>query len=140
MTYPSAEGGLTSVRGESVPKPAQTQLQRRLESENQMYQETLMTRREKGGPDDLGEIDRELTMATGALEGLYQRIGALAAVLGPVMPAGLVQKLLDQPGRVNDEHEEHEVFTELGQRVAQIRRAISECEDVLGSLVVHVRL
>lgn len=137
MTYPTADGGVTSVRGESPPKPPQTDLQRRLDSELQMYQESLMARREKGGPDDLGEVDRELTMAAGALEGLYQRIGALAATLGPAMPAGLVQELLHQPGRASDEPE---VFTQVGQRIAQIRRAISECEDVLGALVVNVRL
>lgn len=120
------------------PKRALTNLQKRIEDEVQMHLQADMERREKGGPNDLSEVDRELTMCVGALEGLYQRLGALAAKLGPVMPGGTVASMTQGPGRV-DSHD-FEVTTEVGQRINALHRSISEIEDALGVLVAQVRL
>ena len=148
--YPTEDGGLTSERGISRPRPRDermedrpsagrpmTRLQERLQSEAQMHAESQMERRERGGPEHLGEIDRELTMAIGALEGLFQRIGALAAVLEPVLTPGAAQR---DSLALRKEPEEFEINSQVGRRVADIRRAITECEDVLGSIGANVRL
>lgn len=127
------------MRGMATAARPQTDLQRRLESELQMHHEVRSKRRESGGPDDMSEIDRELTMATGALEGLYQRIGTLAAALQPVLNPNTVGQLIDGPGRV-DPRDAYETNSEVGQRIAKITRAIAECEDVVGSLAVNVRV
>ena len=127
-----------SDRDQSAPMRPQTDLQRRLESEHQMHHESSMKLREQGSPETFGEVDREVTMCMGALEGLYQRIGALTAILGPIMPSGVGNRMQSGEGRIDVSP--YEVETEVGQRIQVIHRAISECEDTVGGLVASVRL
>lgn len=118
------------------PAAALTDLQRRLESELDMHLE-ITAKRRNGGPEELGEIDRELLILSGALEGLGQRVGALAATLGPVLPGDIHAHLM-QPQA--DPDDGFMVATEVGQRIATIRRAVTQTEHVLSVLLNSVRL
>lgn len=59
----------------------QTHVQSLIEQETALRMEA----REKGAPGDMPEIDREITMVQGALQGVEQRLAELAARLRPVL-------------------------------------------------------
>lgn len=121
-----------------TPTHPMTRLQSRIQDEVQMHHEVLAKHRDSGGPEMMGEIDRELTMATGALEGVYQRLGGLAAKLAPVMPGDTLLNMTAGPGRALQDS--FEVNSEVGRRIHEVTAAISEIEDALGTLVNSVRL
>lgn len=117
-----------------------TDLQVRIQSESDIQIETMEGRR-SGSPEELPEIERELTMLTGAMEGLYQRLGALAAVLTPVLDPGTHEYLMTQgQGRPLGSASDFEIVTPVGQHIAKISMAIGQCEDALGALVARVRV
>lgn len=124
-------------RGLDVAVRAQTDMQRRLEQALSEHAEVRMSVR-NGGPDDLPEVERELTMCSGAIHGVQQRVADLAARLMPVMPGdGLTRLLKDiEPGSSL----EPDTQTEVGQRLRSLQRQMSEIETVLSHLIALVRL
>lgn len=138
MTFPTTDGGLTATRGSMEPTAArpQSDLQRRIEQAQAEGMERR-TKSRNGGPEDMSEVDRELTMASGAIQGVQQRLAELAVKLGPVMPGDTLSRL--QRGDDTLARQEFEIATEVGQRVRSLTMEISEIEHAL-SYLLAVRL
>lgn len=120
---------------------AATPLQRRIREALEMAEIAEHERRAKGGPDDLGEVDRELTMIEGALEGVRQRVGEVTASVRPVLDekalAAVLGELEQYQARSDDEWAPR---TAVGRRVRGIQTALSEIEAALAYLAQGVRL
>lgn len=124
----------------AIARAPRTRLQERLQSELQVHAEVAMERRSKGDPTTTPEIDKYLLMIDGAMEGVYQRLGGLAAALQPILPEGSVHRLIENPTRAMATGVVDDPETELGARLLTHLQALSELEDVLGSLNNGVRL
>jgi hypothetical protein len=136
MTFPSNQ---IPMRGDqAVAARPQTEFQRRLESSQTEGMERASQVR-NGGPGDMSEIDRELTMASGALQGVQQRIAELAVKLGPVLPGDTVGRMMQGADFPRKGSDEFEINTEVGQRIRQVTNQISELEDAV-SMLLSVRL
>lgn len=124
----------------TAARPKKTRLQERLDVALQEYAE-LLAKQRSGGPNDLSEIDRELTVCVGAIEGVHQRLAELTARLQSVLPGHVIAVLTgEDPGVVRqDRLDEYEVSTEVGTRLRGLQQEISNVEDALSHLLA-VRL
>lgn len=122
-----------------APPHPKTRLQERLDVALQEYAE-LLAKQRSGGPVDLSEIDRELTVCDGAIEGVHQRLAELTARLQPVLPSHVIAVLTgEDPGVRQDPLDEYEVSTEIGTRLRGLQREISSVASALSHLLA-VRL
>jgi hypothetical protein len=105
---------------------------------NRALEERQVARMEgPGSPDTIPEIQRELTMVQGAMQGVHQRLADLVAVLGPVMPSKQADAIRQiEPLR----DDSFEVVTEMGRGLRGVQVDLHEVESVLSLLVHGVRL
>lgn len=119
----------------------QTELQRRVRDALEMHDAVEGERRAKGGPDDLGELDRELTMIEGALQGVYQRFGETVAAVRPVLDPKALHALLEaEPHSLHSTVDSLAPRTVVGERVRRLQYALSELEQALAFVGNGVRL
>ena len=121
----------------AAPRP-QTPIQSRIEQETALRYEAA----EKGTPEEMPEISREITMCMGALEGVNQRLAELVARLKPAMDERAWQNINHGddgliPARSTEDHLAPQ--SEYGQRLRQTQHAIGDIENVLSYLLQGVR-
>lgn len=101
----------------------------------------MAVRRERRdeAPDRVPEIDREITMIQGALQGIEQRVGELAAALHPVLDPKTWAALTHGDIERMAVSDELAPTTEYGERLRRIQYEISALEATLSYLSQGVR-
>lgn len=133
MTGP-AQGARLAVdvdemrREGAVAKRPASELEDRVMRERELESERRLSASSRS-PEELGEVDRELTMLRGALAGVQQRVAELCVRVEPV--------LRELPGPVPPQPFEpgFPVETDLGRRLADVRRQLGELEQLAGVTV-----
>lgn len=121
-------------RGNVPMERPQTDLQRRLQSASEEYAERQV-QIHNGGPEDMGEVDREVQMLQGAIQGVHQRLAELAVRLAPVLRPVTLDTLMRETRAKPTREDQYAPETPLGQRVRRIAEDISEIEDVISALI-----
>lgn len=115
----------------------QTHIQSRIEQETAIRMES----HEKGSPDAMPEIEREITMAMGAVHGVEQRLGELVAKLRPVLDEKTWMTLTRGDDNTVRPSEDLAMApqSEYGTRLRALQYEITALEHVLSYLVQGVR-
>lgn len=93
-----------------------------------------------GGPEEMPELDRELTMLQGATTSVQTRLADLVAAMTPVLGVKTLTGIADS-GEVTDvrRDEQFPIETGYGQRMRNLQRDLSEVEAVLSQLTHGIR-
>lgn len=93
-----------------------------------------------GSPDMVPEIERELTMLEGALQGVYQRVGEVVAACESVLTTRALNAICEeQPARPPSE-DAFAIETSLGRRLRELQYRLTEIEHALSYLGNGIRL
>ena len=119
-------------RGRAIAQ-APTELERRLAEARAMRDDVQLERRD-GHPGQLPDVERQLTMARGALVGVQQRAAELVAQLQPVLRDDHDQQLAKAAEAERLQHRDREADAdELAPRCA-LSRQLRELQLELGEL------
>lgn len=108
------------------PTRGRSELQERLM--RQLEETTEMKR--SGSPEDMPEIERELVIIEGALQGVEQRVAEALAHLRRVIPDMHLEKAIHaEPGQLR---QAGPLETHYGRRLSRVSQRLSEVEAMLG--------